>query len=125
MIKTELTLCETIDGYELREEVSSYSAFSGPEKSNIDRLNTFEWDTLIFISGDYHSPYKKRRCLHPARWPHRVHQPHPLHPPVYPARILRTRGETVRKAVNKDRSRNKKYKKRCLRRRGEPLRIRL
>jgi len=45
-------LNETIDGYELREEVSSYIAFSDPEKSNIDLLNTYEWNTLISISGN-------------------------------------------------------------------------
>ena len=45
-------LYETIDGYELREEVSSYIAFSDPEKSNIDLLNTYKWDTFTSISSN-------------------------------------------------------------------------
>ncbi|WP_300675156.1 hypothetical protein, partial [Desulfoluna sp.] len=43
---------ETLDGYELREEVSSYIAFSDPEKSNIDLLNTYEWNALDSISSN-------------------------------------------------------------------------
>lgn len=41
-MKVYMATHDTIDGYELREEVSSYIASFDSEKSNIDLLNTYE-----------------------------------------------------------------------------------
>ena len=40
----------TDDGWELREEVSSYNALFGAQKGNMDHKNTYSWDDNAAIS---------------------------------------------------------------------------